>query len=67
MSKKDYIDIYTDGSCLSNPGKGSYAALIEKGDFVRLKYKDKDVRGHVIDERHDVYRVRVINFEYEEE
>jgi len=36
----------------------------KKGDFVRLKYKEKDVRGHVIDERHDVYRGREVKIEY---
>jgi ribonuclease HI len=39
LMDKDFIEIFTDGSCLGNPGPGGWAAL--------LKYKDhaKEISG----------------------
>ncbi len=35
MNKKSPVSLYTDGSCIGNPGKGGYAAIIKKGNFYR--------------------------------
>ena len=29
------IEIYTDGSCLGNPGKGGYAAILKYGQYTK--------------------------------
>lgn len=31
----DVIKIYTDGSCLGNPGKGGYAAILKSGNHIK--------------------------------
>ena len=28
------IDVYTDGSCLGNPGNGGWAFLVKKNDII---------------------------------
>lgn len=40
---KKQIEIYTDGSCLGNPGPGGWAALL------RFKGKNKMISGHAKD------------------
>ena len=37
MDSKNYIDIYTDGACSGNPGKGGWGVYIEnKGEIKQL-------------------------------
>ena len=37
------IKIYTDGSCIGNPGNGGWAAIIiENGNQTRIKGSKKD-------------------------
>ena len=41
------IKIYTDGSCLSNPGKGGWAAIILNGDNkTEIKGSEKDTTNN---------------------
>lgn len=35
MSQQKHVTIYTDGSCLGNPGPGGYGAVIEYGKHVK--------------------------------
>ena len=39
MGKRDYVEIFTDGSCLGNPGPGGWAAIL------RCDGKEKEVVG----------------------
>jgi len=32
----DAVTVYTDGSCLGNPGPGGYAAIMQRGDVKRV-------------------------------
>jgi ribonuclease HI len=41
------IKIYTDGSCLSNPGNGGWAAIINNdGDILRISGSEKDTTNN---------------------
>ena len=41
------IKIYTDGSCLGNPGKGGWAAIIlSEGKKIELKGSKKDTTNN---------------------
>ena len=41
------IKIYTDGSCLGNPGKGGWAAIIlDDGKKTELKGSKKDTKNN---------------------
>ena len=41
------IKIYTDGSCLSNPGNGGWAAIINNdGDILRISGCEKDTTNN---------------------
>ncbi len=33
MQSRKKVKLYTDGSCLKNPGKGGYGAILEMGDY----------------------------------
>ncbi len=33
MQERKKVNLYTDGSCLKNPGKGGYGAILEMGDY----------------------------------
>lgn len=35
-SKKNIVQIYTDGSCLGNPGKGGWGAIIQHDDSEKI-------------------------------
>ena len=35
MDKRKRISVYTDGSCIGNPGKGGYCAIIRDGKHYR--------------------------------
>ena len=39
------IKIYTDGSCLSNPGKGGWAAIIiDNGETLKISGNEKNTK-----------------------
>jgi len=41
------IKIYTDGSCLGNPGNGGWAAIINNdGDILRISGSEKDTTNN---------------------
>ena len=41
------IEIYTDGSCLSNPGNGGWAAIInENGNFIKISGSEKNTTNN---------------------
>ncbi|MDB9825945.1 ribonuclease HI [Candidatus Pelagibacter sp.] len=41
------IKIYTDGSCLSNPGNGGWAAIINNdGDILKISGSEKDTTNN---------------------
>ena len=41
------IEIYTDGSCLSNPGNGGWAAIINNdGDVVKISGSEKNTTNN---------------------
>ena len=41
------IKIYTDGSCLSNPGNGGWAAIINNdGDIIRISGNEKNTTNN---------------------
>ena len=41
------IKIYTDGSCIGNPGNGGWAAIIiENGNKTRIKGSKKDTTNN---------------------
>ena len=41
------IKIYTDGSCLSNPGNGGWAAIIDNdGNILRISGSEKDTTNN---------------------
>ena len=41
------IKIYTDGSCLSNPGNGGWAAIInDDGDILKISGSEKDTTNN---------------------
>ena len=41
------IKIYTDGSCIGNPGKGGWAAIILNGDNkTEIKGSEKDTTNN---------------------
>ena len=41
------IEIYTDGSCLENPGNGGWAAIINiNGDFKKISGKEKNTTNN---------------------
>ena len=44
------IKIYTDGSCIGNPGKGGWAAIIlNDGEKTELKGSEKDTTNNQMD------------------
>ena len=41
------IKIYTDGSCIGNPGKGGWAAIIlNDGEKTKIKGSEKDTTNN---------------------
>lgn len=42
MSKKPFVEIYTDGACSGNPGPGGWGALLKFGNVT------KEISGHTI-------------------
>ena len=41
------IEIYTDGSCLTNPGNGGWAAIINKDDkIIKISGSEKDTTNN---------------------
>jgi ribonuclease HI len=41
------IEIYTDGSCLTNPGNGGWAAIINKdGEITKISGNEKDTTNN---------------------
>ena len=41
------IEIYTDGSCLTNPGNGGWAAIINKdGEITKISGNEKNTRNN---------------------
>jgi len=45
--KEEKIDIYTDGSCIGNPGPGGWAAIIQyDGKEIKISGKSKDTTNN---------------------
>jgi len=41
------IEIYTDGSCLTNPGNGGWAAIINKdGEITKISGSEKNTTNN---------------------
>ena len=66
------IKIYTDGSCIGNPGKGGWAAIIFKNNEKKILKGSKDIttnnqklrfrlRGVKINSRSEVIKNRIQN------
>ena len=44
------IEIYTDGSCLNNPGNGGWAAIInDEGDIVKISGSEKNTTNNIME------------------
>ncbi len=56
------IKIYTDGSCLENPGNGGWAAIInEHGKIIRISGKEKNTTNNRMELMAPINALRKIN------
>ena len=47
MDSKEYIDIYTDGACSGNPGKGGWGVYIDiQGDIKTIKGNEAETTNN---------------------
>jgi len=56
------IKIYTDGSCLSNPGNGGWAAIINNdGDILKISGSEKDTTNNKMELMAPIRALQKIN------
>jgi ribonuclease HI len=56
------IKIYTDGSCLNNPGKGGWAAIInDNGTIMRISGNQKDTTNNKMELAAPINALKKIN------